>query len=64
MLELAKLVSLKLDAVFGNVDPETAMAANGRGALNHEADGKWVIGPRRNVDVLALDLGRAIVVEW
>lgn len=39
------------------------MAADGGGALNHEADSDGVFGLWSEVNVLAGDIGRAIIVE-
>lgn len=50
-------------ALFRNVDPEAAMSADARRAFDGEANRHRVARLGRNVDVLARDLGRAIVVE-
>ena len=63
ILELAKLVSSKLGSLLGDVDPQAAMSADAGCALDCEPDRHGVVGLGGEVDVLAGDLGRAVVVE-
>lgn len=63
LLELAKLISVKLGALLWNVDPQTAMATDGRGTLDCKANCYRIVCLWGEIDVFAGDLRRAIVVE-
>lgn len=63
LLVLSKLVPPKLGPLLRDVDPKTAIATDGRGALNGKSDGDRVISRGIEIDVLSRDLGRAVVVE-
>ena len=62
-LELAELVPLKRCAMLGDVDPKAPVPADARGALDREADRYGIARLGGDVDVLAGNLRRAIVVQ-
>lgn len=62
-LELAKLIATEFLTLFRDVDPETAMAADGRGALDSKAHRYGIVRLGRQINVLALDLRRAIIIQ-
>lgn len=63
LLELAKLVATEFLSLFGDVDPETTIAADGRGTFDSEAHSHGIFSLGGEINVLALDLRRAIIIQ-
>jgi hypothetical protein len=57
------MVAAELLPVLRNIDPETAMARDRRGSLDGKPYCHRVAAARSEIDVLARDLGRSIIVE-
>lgn len=56
-------MSLEFLALLRDVDPQAPMATYAGGALDCEANGDRVLGLWSNIDVLAGDIRRAVVVQ-
>jgi hypothetical protein len=64
LLELTKYIPSELGPALRDVDPQAAMPADAGGALNGKADGHGLLARLGSqVNVLAGDLGRAVVVQ-
>lgn len=63
LLVFGEFVPLEVNTLLRDVHPETAMASYAGCTLDCEADSDRVAGLWCNVDVLARDIGRAVVVE-
>lgn len=60
--KLSELVSVEILALLWDVDPQTAMATDARSTFNCEADNDGILGLGSDVDILASNIGRAVVV--
>jgi hypothetical protein len=63
LLVLAKVVATKFLVTLGNVNPEAAMTTDGRGTLDSEPDSDGMVILRGQIDVLAMDLRRSVIVQ-
>lgn len=63
LLNLAKVFPLELYAFLGDIDPQAAMTADARGALDCKADSDGIARLWGDINVFAGDLGRPVVVQ-
>lgn len=61
--ELSELVSVEVLALLRDVDPQAAMTTDARSALDCKANNEGIMGLGSNVDILASNIRRAVVVE-
>lgn len=64
ILEFSVAVPHKWLTLLRDIDPEAAMSAYRRCALNCKPDSNWCTGFWCEINVVSRNIGRAIVVEW